>query len=249
VQQTVSRRVRAGSSVENGRVDNVARVYQELRALIVSGQLPPGARISERAVVARMGSSRTPVRSALHRLHQEGFVASASRGGDQRLIVTPLTQKDGRELFLIVGHLEGLGAFEAASLPPARRKLIAKHLRQLNRTLGVEARKKRSPTRVFELDEQFHRAFVDGIAGPRLQSLHHSFKPQIERYVRLYVNILLDTLPTSVKEHAIIIAAIEGGDPKGAQRAVETNWRNAAKRLTSVISEHGERGSWHLLLD
>ena len=86
-------------SRDNGRVDNVARVYQELRSLIVSGQLPPGARVSERAVVARLGSSRTPVRSALHRLHQEGFVASASRGGDQRLIVTPLTQKDGRELF------------------------------------------------------------------------------------------------------------------------------------------------------
>ena len=54
--------------------------------------------------------SRTPVRSALHRLQQEGFIASAERGRDQRLIVTPLTQDDGRELFLIVGHLEGLSA-------------------------------------------------------------------------------------------------------------------------------------------
>ena len=67
-------------------MDSVARIYQELRTLIVSGQLPPGARISERAVVARTGGSRTPVRSALHRLHQEGFVASASRVGEQRLI-------------------------------------------------------------------------------------------------------------------------------------------------------------------
>ena len=30
-----------------------------------------------------------------------------------------------------------------------------------------------------------------------------------------------------------------------AQRAVETNWRNAAERLTQVIAQHGERGSWH----
>jgi hypothetical protein len=27
---------------------------------------------------------------------------------------------------------------------------------------------------------------------------------------------------------------------------VETNWRNAAARLTRVIAEHGERGNWHL---
>jgi DNA-binding GntR family transcriptional regulator len=229
-------------------VDSVARIYQELRTLIVSGQLPPGARVSERAVVARTGASRTPVRSALHRLHQEGFVASASRVGEQRLIVTPLTQRDGRELFLIVGHLEGLGAYEAATLPAARRLQIVRQLRRINRALGVAARRRRSPTRVFELDEQFHRAFVDGVAGARLSALHHSFKPQIERYVRLYVHVLLDTLPKSVKEHEVIIAAIERGDPRGAQRAVETNWRNAAVRLTSAISEHGERGSWHFLL-
>jgi DNA-binding GntR family transcriptional regulator len=35
--------------------------------------------------------SRTPVRSALHRLQQEGFVSSSGRGQDQRLIVAPLT--------------------------------------------------------------------------------------------------------------------------------------------------------------
>ncbi len=229
-------------------MDSVARIYRELRTLIVLGQLPPGVRISERAVVARTGASRTPVRSALHRLHQEGFVASASRVGDQRLIVTPLTQRDGRELFLIVGHLEGLGAYEAAALPPSRRRQIVRHLRRINRALGVAARRRRSPTQVFDLDEQFHRAFVDGIAGPRLSTLHQSFKSQIERYVRLYVNVLMDTLPTSITEHDAIIAAIERGDPRRAQRAVETNWRNAARRLTSAISEHGERGSWHLLL-
>ena len=33
-------------------LDNVTRVYTELRALIIAGQLPPGARIAERAVVA-----------------------------------------------------------------------------------------------------------------------------------------------------------------------------------------------------
>jgi hypothetical protein len=27
---------------------------------------------------------------------------------------------------------------------------------------------------------------------------------------------------------------------------VETNWQNAAVRLSEVIAEHGERGSWHV---
>ena len=224
----------------------MSHVYQQLRELIVTGQLPPGARIAERAVVARMGLSRTPVRSALHRLQQEGFVASVGRAGDQRLIVTPLTQYDGKELLLIVGHLEGLAAREAASLPEHERKHVVKHLRDVNKELAVEARQNRSPARVFELDFEFHRGYVEHVVGPRLRALHRSTKPQIERYVRLYVNVLLDTLPTSVKEHDVIIDAIAKGNPDSAQRAVESNWRNAADRLARVIAEHGERGIWHL---
>jgi len=230
-------------------VDNVSRVYQELRALIVSGQPPPGARIAERAVVARMGLSRTPVRSALHRLQQEGFVASVGRAGDQRLIVTPLTQDDGREVFLIVGHLEGLAAREAAMLPPDQRKELARRLRAVNRALAAEARRRSSPSRLFDLDYQFHQTYVEHVAGARLVALHRAIKPQTERYARLYVNVLLDQLPTSVKEHGAIATAIANGNPATAQRAVETNWHNAADRLARVIAEHGERGIWHLWTD
>jgi DNA-binding GntR family transcriptional regulator len=229
-------------------LDNVTRVYNELHALIVSGQLPPGTRIAERAVVARMGLSRTPVRSALHRLQQEGFVASVGRAGDQRLIVTPLTRGDGREVFLIVGHLEGLAASEAASLPADRRKEIVRRLRAVNRELATASRAKASPAVLFDLDLQFHEAYVEGVAGPRVAALHRAIKPQSERYARLYVNVLLDELPTSVKEHEAIAAAIAKGDPTAAQRAVETNWHNAAVRLADVIAEHGERGIW-LLVD
>lgn len=230
----------------NVRSDHVSRVYNELRALIVAGQLPPGARIAERAVVDRLGSSRTPVRSALHRLQQEGFVASTGIGRDQRLIVTPLTQSDGRELLLMVGHLEGLAAREAASLPVERRRPLVRQLRDVNRALGIASRTRGNHARVFELDLEFHRTYVEGIVGPRLLALHRVIKPQIERYTRLYVSVLLDELQTSVKEHEAIIRGIAAGEPRTAQAAVETNWRNAATRLSAVIAELGERGIWHL---
>jgi DNA-binding GntR family transcriptional regulator len=233
-------------SSPNGRSDHVSRVYNELRALIISGQLPPGARIAERAVVDRLGLSRTPVRSALHRLQQEGFVGATGIGRDQRLIVTPLTQNDGRELFLIVGHLEGLAVREAASLPADRRRALAREMREINRQLAIAARTRGAHTRAFELDLAFHRAYVEGVAGPRLIALHRAIKPQSERYTRLYVNVLLDELPTSVKEHELIVRAIAAGDASSAQRAVETNWRNASVRLAAVIAQLGERGVWNV---
>lgn len=235
---------RASSPVDDARSDTVSRVYQELRELIVWGHLPPGARIAERAVAERLGLSRTPVRSALHRLQQEGFVASAGRGDDQRLIVAPLTQEDGREIILIVGHLEGLAAHTAALLPDDRRKIVVARLREINRELAVGSKQGKF-TRIFDLDSAFHRAYVEDVVGPRLLALHRGIKPQIDRYVRLYLSVLVDELPKSVKEHEVIVRAIAAGDAHSAQRAVETNWRNAATRLDSVIAQLGERGGWH----
>ena len=235
---------RARAAAAEERSDTVSRVYQELRSLIVWGHLPPGARIAERAVAERLGLSRTPVRSALHRLQQEGFVSSVGRGQDQRLIVAPLTQEDGREVILIVGHLEGLAAHTAASLEDEHRKEIVARLREINRELAAES-KRRDFNRIFDLDQAFHLAYVEDVVGPRLLSLHRAIKPQIERYTRLYISALVDELPTSVKEHEVIVRAIATADAHGAQRAVETNWRNAAGRLSRVIAQLGERGSWH----
>ena len=223
---------------------HVSRAYHELRRIIVWGQLPPGSRISERVVAERLKLSRTPVRSALHRLEQEGFVASQGIGRERRLIVAPLTMHDGSEVFTIVGHLEGLAARTAADLPAPRRKALVRQLRAANEALATQSRKKGSATRFFELDIEFHRLYVEDVVGPRLLTLHRAIKPQSERYMRLYVSVLLDQIATSVREHERIAASIFRGDPDAAQQAVETNWRNAAERLTHIIAAHGERGSW-----
>ena len=132
-----------------------------------------------------------------------------------------------------------------ASKVIGRRKLVQR-LRAVNKELARASRAKAAPSRLFDLDVAFHETYVDGVAGPRVVALHRAIKPQCERYARLYINVLLDELPTSVHEHDAIASAIAKGDPRAAQRAVETNWHNAADRLATAIEEVGERGSWHI---
>jgi DNA-binding GntR family transcriptional regulator len=227
------------------RGENVARAYDQVRELIVWGRLSPGSRIVESEIADRLGISRTPARSALHRLQQEGYVTALNRGKERRLIVAPLTQDDARELFHIVGQLEGLAARSTAELPPARRAEVAARLRELNSDLAQVARQPRpDPLRIFDLDTAFHRTYVESGGGPRLLALHDATKPQAERYIRLYISSLVDEITTSVEEHETIILHIEHGDPVGARQAVDTNWSNAALRLSKVIGTLGERGSW-----
>jgi DNA-binding GntR family transcriptional regulator len=228
------------------RDDNASRVFRELRELIVWGQLPPGARITERTAAERLGVSRTPVRSALHRLQQEGFIiSSSSDAGEQRLIVAPMTREDGQELYLMVGHFEGLAARFAAMLPAPRRTELVNRLRAVNRELATALRELSELARVFERDLEFHRIFVEEVAGPRMVALHRAIKPQVERYARAYIGMLLGELPSSLDEHEAIIRAIAKGDAKAAQLAAEMNWYHASERLLSVIGQYGERGSWH----
>src|SRR5947209_20367830 len=56
------------------------QVYARLRGLIVNGLLAPGNRIVETEIATRLGVSRTPVREALQRLLQEGYVIDTPGG-------------------------------------------------------------------------------------------------------------------------------------------------------------------------
>ncbi len=58
-----------------------ALAYQELKTLILVGDVPVGIRLREERLAERLNMSRTPVREALLRLHAEHFVERHPEGG------------------------------------------------------------------------------------------------------------------------------------------------------------------------
>lgn len=235
-------------AAKDGAPSRAARpelVYRKLRELIVRGQLAPGTRIVETDVAQRLGVSRTPVRGALQRLQQEGYIVDSPALQQSRPTVAPLTREDERELFLIVAEVEGLAARMAAQRSSAQREKLAAELTAINEQFRKAAEaKQHNHNRLWELDEKFHRCYVEAGAGPRLLALFEAVKPQAERYERIYVSLLARDLSPSIAEHTAIIRAIKTGNADAAQHAVQTNWRNAAERLGNVITSVGERGQW-----
>lgn len=221
------------------------RVYNYLREMIVRGRISPGSRIVETDIALHLDVSRTPIRSALHRLRQEGYLVPIGRRKEHRLVIAPLTQDDAHELFHIVGMIEGLAAAEAARATKNDRSTLASDLEKLNLELTQVARSDTHLSqRVFETDMRFHRRYVEAGAGPRLLALHDAIKPQAERYVHLYAHLVGDDLSRSVEEHEAIVQRIANGNPDAASRAVQRNWRNAAARMQRLITLKGERGTW-----
>lgn len=71
----------AGSFADKATQTLTERAYQALEELIVTLQLPPGAVLSEQALVQRLGIGRTPIREALQRLALESLVTILPRRG------------------------------------------------------------------------------------------------------------------------------------------------------------------------
>ena len=234
---------RRKAKAAGGRGDRTAHAYKQLREMIVHGRLAPGVRVIENDIAERLGVSRTPVRSALHRLEQEGYIVSAGWDNERRLLVSPMTEDDVRELFQIIAEIEGLAARLAAKRPAKQRGTLTTRLRRINDEIAATGRAKRpDPSRYFELDMTFHRTYVEFGAGPRLRALHDAIKPQSERYNHLYTTAL--AADRSVIEHEAIVRAIEAGKGAAADGAVQKNWWNAAERLSTVIASLNERGMW-----
>jgi len=229
---------------EAARSARPVEAYQKLRELIVSGRLAPGTRLIETEVADRLGLSRTPVRSALNRLLREGYVVAGPGSRRTRLAVAPLTKEDAAEVFTLVAVVEGLAGQYAAQLPGSPRGRLTAELRATNADLRSAATQGVGGQRYFDLDQAFHRCYVEASGHRRVIALHDSIKPQAERYVRVYTTALTDEITTSVKEHEAIIDAIEGGNPDGARRAVRANFMNATERLGQIIETFGEQGSW-----
>ncbi len=92
-------------------LSQTVKAQLRLRELIVGGELKPGQRIAELALVERLGVSRTPVRAALVRLREEGLLEALPGGG---FVVKDFGEDDIHDAIELRGTLEGLAARLAA---------------------------------------------------------------------------------------------------------------------------------------
>jgi DNA-binding GntR family transcriptional regulator len=224
-----------------------AAAYSRLRDGIVTLRLAPGAPLTEVDLCRRLGISRTPVRAALLRLQQEGLVETIGLTRSGRVTVAPLTAADMRELFLMVGALDGVAARLAAELPEAPRRAVAREMETINARLRALSATAVADIRTAqELDLGFHRCYEQAASGPRLLAKLSALHARRERYVRVYTEALIHThgVQASLDEHGAIVAAIGQGDVDAAERHAVFNYRNALERYWRIVAVHGERGSW-----
>ena len=139
------------------------RAYYGIRELIVTLELAPGAPISERELMERLGLGRTPVREALRTLAQEKLVEVYPRRG---IVVAPVDVGDLALLSEARITLESFAARLAAERANADDREVA--LALLAELPGLaDTRDERA---LIELDQRIHRHVYRCAHNPFVES-------------------------------------------------------------------------------
>lgn len=219
------------------RPQNARRVYGRILERIIRGSLAPGERLVERALAESLDVSRTPVREAILRLQQEGFLVPAPTAQKVHLIVAPLLAEAALQLSQLVGALEGLAVRTAAAAPPKERStLVAELTKDLNEFRKHLETGKPSFHRLFQIDERFHARFTDNYADDHLYGMLAVVRPHMARYTWAYGASQEVPWRMYRDEHAPIIDGIRSGNPDAAEASVRANWNGVGVRFHSAAS-------------
>jgi DNA-binding GntR family transcriptional regulator len=197
----------------------VAYIVERLREDILSGRLPPGARLIECDLTARFSVSRGPVREALRRLAAEGLIEHLPHRG---ALVRRLSARAIRELFQIRAEMESLAARLAAESDDAEaRARFAEAIRPI-----FDDSERRAPDYLAE-NAAFHDAMM-ALAG-NLQLRELATRLHLPLIMAQVGGILTpDVLEASVREHRAIAEAILARDPPAAAAHMRAHLERAA---------------------
>ena len=206
--------------------------YDALRTMILSGEVKPGARLSERDLARRVRVSRTPLREALGRLERDGLAVSKPGLG---YFATEFDPALVEELYEFREILE----VQACRLAARRIKDAGvRELQEIIRHLARFERKKKLS--IDELREEVHlglriheviaRESGNGLICDALYQLYDRLR------LLTWIDVLwFDTWSTTRKEHRELVAAVLARDPERAAKVAQRHVRRSRQDAVHVI--------------
>jgi DNA-binding GntR family transcriptional regulator len=201
----------------------VDQAYLEIKHRIVHGVDAPGSPLLEASIARRLSTSRTPIREALMRLLEEGYVEKLPGRG---FFVARVTMTLIRDLFEVRRLLESAAAARAAELADAA--AIAR-LREL---AAVESRPgdPESYHRAAEANTQFH-------VGVALASRNAIFVDMIRHCLDQVTRLIALGLDSAAlqaaarAEHEAVAETIARRDPEAAREAMARHLDHCSDRM------------------
>lgn len=205
------------------------QVYNYLHALIVSGELPPGARVKNDQIALRLGVSPIPVREALSRLEAEGFVTTEPHVGAR---VAELRVAEVAEVFELLTALELICA-RAACL-----RLSPADLVWTETLVGEMATYAYDPEEWALRNKTLHLFIAERSDRKLAARLLRTTLDHWNRIRRHFVReVFIRRIPSAHAEHLQIVAAFKARDLEGLERVVREHNQIALRAYLEYLAE------------
>jgi len=203
------------------------KIEQELRRMIITLELSPGAKVSEAELIERLQCGRTPLREALQRLAEEYLVVSVPRHG---VSIAELSLTDYVQLIEAVSHLEGISAKLAANrINAAEIEKFQKLLVQSKNALSQD-----DILSILQLDFEFHQAIAQISRNRYLIDMVVRLHRLTSRFIYLAWQNGGSVQP-SIDEHKAILQALIDKDTSEAERLTFEHTQNAKERIINAL--------------
>lgn len=205
-------------------------VANNLRRMILEGELKAGEKINEKALTEYFGISRTPLREAMKVLAVEGLLDLIPNRG---AVISQDTIEDLREGFPVLAALEGVaGELAAQTAGEAEIAEIEAMTRKLRETFQDGDR-----PHYFQINQAIHNAILAASGNDTLQRTHASLARRIHR-ARYRANLTRTRWLTALKEHEEIARALRNRE---AQRLGVLLKQHMMNKLDVLLDEAGNR--------
>ncbi|MDA7419017.1 GntR family transcriptional regulator [Xenophilus arseniciresistens] len=187
-------------------------VYAQLKRDVAQFKLVPGDRFTENEISERLGVSRTPVRQALTRLQQEGFVEVLFRSGWR---VLPFDFDKFEQLYDLRMVLETTAVRRLCESDRRIDRALLESLMDI--WLVPAAQRSTDGVQVARWDEAFHCTLVEAAGNAEMARVHRDVTERI-RIIRRLDFTQPSRIAATYEEHAKILRAIRAN--RGDQAAL-----------------------------
>ena len=205
------------------------RVYEALKAAILSLDFEPGAVLRKGPICDALGVSRTPVAEAILKLEADRLVEVIPQSATR---VSKMSMKEIREDAFL------REALEVAAVELAAENHTKDLVDSLEENLDIQQRQLEDGdfNAFFKTDQAFHNLILDCCKIDRLHDTISFVSNHMDR-ARLMLLPAPGRSADTVKEHRHIVKAIANANPEAARVAMQTHLRQLIKRLEPLEKE------------
>ena len=201
--------------------------YRRIKEAILKHEIIPGQKLYHEDLVRKLGISQTPIREALSRLAQEGYLTRLTNRG---YYVTEMTAEEAANLFDLREALEHFCLAKAPErITPARLKELEDNLVQYRRALATRA----PLIERFIINKDFHMKIAN-LAGNEI-----IYRVLDDACEKLLLKRRIEGFPekpqTAFRRHADIIAAIKRKDIRKAQEIMSLHLKEIKNTLIDEV--------------